>query len=132
MVKIKRKVQKNLPQLIEWTWDNGIDSRTFKSPKGGDITFDEYGGVVDVYSIKPNDTFTVEVEEVVDEDTKLPQSLAIFEHNGKLYSEMHENKNINDILKMDIKVKSSSTKTIHMVNDDGTHTLIWRDGKLVE
>ena len=78
-------------------------------------------------------TFTVEVEEEITEDTKIPKSLAIFEHNGNLYSEMHNNKNINDILKMDIKVKTSNTKTIHMVNDDGTHTLIWTNEKgLVE
>lgn len=136
-MKIKRKVQKTLPQLIEWAMDNDIKHRVFKSnpnfdgvtyrlgfDKGGDLYFEE--------ALAPTLLFTVEVEEVVDEDTKLPKSLAIFEHNGKLYSEMHENKNINDILKMDIKVKSSSTKTIHMVNDDGTHTLMWCDGKLVE
>lgn len=23
-------------------------------------------------------------------------------------------------------------ETLHIVNDDGTHTLIWRDGKLIE
>lgn len=131
-MKIKRKVQKTLPQLIEWVEKNGIRNHVFISDIArNEVEINIHGCIFCKY-ITLKDIFTVEVEEVVDEDTKLPKSLAIFEHNGKLYSEMHGNKNINDILKMDIKVKSSSTKTIHMVNDDGTHTLIWRDGKLVE
>ena len=76
--------------------------------------------------------FEVDIEEDITEDTKLPKSLAIFEHSGNLYSEMHNNKNINDILNLDIKVKSSSTNTIHIVNEDGTHTLIWKNGEMVE
>ena len=27
---------------------------------------------------------------------------------------------------------SEPVETLHIVNDDGTHTLIWRDGKIVE
>lgn len=136
-MKIKTKKQLNLSQLIDYIWDNDIKNECFRRLNRGpfeyvwvnedsNIEFDDY------MLFRKNDIFEIEIEEVVDEDTKLPKSLAIFEHNGNLYSEMHSNKNINDILKMDIKIKSSSTKTIHMVNDDGTHTLIWRDGKLVE
>lgn len=137
MVKIKQKKQLNLPQLIEWAMENEIKDRVFESNPNFDgltyeLGFDIDGDLYSEEPLAPTLLFTVEVEEVVDEDTKLPKSLAIFEHNGNLYSEMHDNKNINDILKMDIKVKSSSTKTIHMVNDDGTHTLIWRDGRLIE
>lgn len=133
MVKIKQKKQINLPQLIEWLLKSGYRNYTANSNMGNTVTLSRYGAIqFSPGTFFPEETFTVEVEEVVDEDTKLSKSLAIFEHNGNLYSEMHDNKNINNILKMDIKVKSSSTKTIHMVNDDGTHTLIWRDGKLVE
>lgn len=142
-MKIKRKVEMTHEEYAKYMIDKFgiasyerelIDNNIFDAPMEFEQTFTlnpmrkdddpvierSFKGVV------------IEVEEVVDEDTKLPKSLAIFKHNGNLYSEMHDNKNINDILKMDIKVKSSSTKTIHMVNDDGTHTLIWRDGKLVE
>ncbi|MDK1672745.1 hypothetical protein QOK74_07620 [Staphylococcus saprophyticus] len=128
--------QLNLPQLIEWGFENEIVNKEYvcNEHKAKSVIFNLMGWAEfsDEFSYNPDDTFTVEVEEVVDEDTQLPKSLAIFEHNGNLYSEMHENKNINDILKMDIKVKSSSTKTIHMVNDDLTMTLIWKNGKLVE
>lgn len=142
MVKIKQKKQLNLPQLIEYAWENPDLSNgmsilsndwenvriNFKFNPRGVLSLDILNG----RNISDNILFTLKVEEEIDEDTKLPKSLAIFEHNGNLYSEVHNNKNINDILKMDIKVKSSSTNTIHMVNDDGTHTLIWRDGRLIE
>lgn len=132
-MKIKTKKQMNLPQLIEHIVETSYECNKYIADNAkSSVYVGSIKGVVVEGTIFPTDTFTVEVEEVVDEDTKLPKSLAIFEHNGKLYSEMYENKNINDILKMDIKVKSSSTKTIHMVNDDGTHTLIWRDGKLIK
>ena len=135
-MKIKTKKQLNLPQLIDWAWDNDIKNKEYQCDGFEDKTmiFNRMGWAEfsDKYSYNLTDFFIVEVEEEITEDTKLPKSLTIFEHNGNLYSEMHNNKNINDILKMDIKVKSSSTNTIHMVNDDGTHTLIWRDGKLVE
>ena len=131
-MKVKRKVQKTLPQLIEWIEKNGIRNHVFISDiDRNEVEINIHGYIFCKY-ITLKDTFTITIEKEITEDTKLPKSLAIFEHNGNLYSEMHNNKNINDILKMDIKVKSSSTNTIHMVNDDGTHTLIWRDGKLVE
>lgn len=135
-MKIKTKKQFTLPQLIQWAIDNDIKHRVFESNPNfdgvtyelgfdvdGDLYFEEY--------LTPTSLFTIEVEEEIMEDTKLSKSLVMFEHNGNLYSEMHDNNNINDILNLDIKVKKSSTKTIHIVNDDGTHTLIWRDGKLI-
>lgn len=136
-MKIKTKKTMNLPQLIEWAFKNDITNEWYRATNDieyiSEVFFNISGLPQLSDTVDKSDLFTIEVEEVVDEDTKLPKSLAIFEHNGKLYSEMHGNKNINDILKMDIKVKSSSTKTIHMVNDDGTHTLIWTHEKgLVE
>ena len=135
-MKIKTKKQFTLPQLIQWAIDNDIKHRVFESNpnfdgvtyklgfhKSGDLYFEE--------PLTPTLLFTVEDEEEITEDTKLSKSLVMFEHNGNLYSEMHDNNNINDILNLDIKVKKSSTKTIHIVNDDGTHTLIWSDGKLI-
>lgn len=115
-MKIKTKKQFTLPQLIEWAWDNGIDSRTFKSPKGGDITFDEYGDVVDVYSIKPNDTFTVEVEEVVDEDTVISRLGVMYMDTGFT---TFENDYINNEFPLD------SIQAFYIINDDLTLTLIW-------
>lgn len=120
-MKIKRKVQKNLPQLIEWAWDNGIDSRTFTSPKGGDITFDGYGDVVGVYSIKPNDTFTIEVEEEITEDTEFKSMVEVTIDD--LFA-VWENASISTW-------KSEHSKEFHAYID-GEFRCVWRNGKLVE
>lgn len=133
MVKIKRKVQKNLPQLIEWLLESGKSECIVISSMNNIVQLEPYGVIR--FSQKrfySEEIFIVEVEEEITEDTKLPKSLTIFEHNGNTHIEQHDSKCINDILCLDKKVKGSSTNTIHMVNDDGTHTLIWRDGELVE
>lgn len=133
MPTIKRKVEMSLPQVIKWVKENEKFGQKFTSNNYNySCVHVDDDGVMEFVGKFHGDTFTVEIEEEITEDKKLSKSLAIFELNGNLYSEIHDNKNINDILKLDIKVKSSSAKTIHMVNDDGTHTLLWRDGKLVE
>lgn len=104
MVKIKQKKQLNLPQLIEWAWDNGIDSRTFIDPEGGDITFDEYGEVVDVHSINHHDTFTVEVEEVVDSDTVLDNIYTVNVEAGTSHTTYYKSRSINDVKTDEINI----------------------------
>lgn len=141
MPTIKRKVEMNLPQLIEWAWDNfdKVEGKNFKS-NVKDV-FGNYSTIhfsVDGYGFRTegvlnNDTFTVEVEEVITEDTVLPVSLVVFEHNGNLYTERHNSKCINKLLCLDKKVKGSDTKTIYILNEGGTLTLIWTKEKgLVE
>lgn len=79
-------------------------------------------------------TFTVEVEEEVVEETKLPKFLVVFLNMSiSNYIEralIGENQSIREILQ-EKKNYSLITKAIHLVNDDGTHTLIWKDGELV-
>lgn len=135
-MKIKTTKQLNLPQLIEYAWDNGIDSRTFIDPEGGDITFDEYGEVVDVHSINHHDTFTVEVEEEVTKDTVIPKLMTTFKktylEGGIGYQRVRIDENYPIKLMLNkAEAHRESVETLHMVNDDGTHTLIWRDGKLI-
>ena len=68
MPTIKRKVEMNLPQLIEWAWDNKIRSKTYRSLGGAEIEFSE-GDVVRVFRADSDDTFTVEVDEPITENT---------------------------------------------------------------
>ncbi|RXS13358.1 hypothetical protein [Staphylococcus saprophyticus] len=76
MVKIKRKVQKNLPQLIEWAWDNNVKNERYRCSDSNPY---EYVWINENYDVEldedmrisKNDTFTVEVEEEIDEDTHL-------------------------------------------------------------
>lgn len=63
MPTIKRKVEMNLPQLIEWAWDNDIKNAVYNSKNGLSANFSFDGKAVIGYAISKDDTFTVEVEE---------------------------------------------------------------------
>lgn len=138
MVKIKRKVEMTLPKLIEWGLENGIKSKRFASNRLNTkyVGFDSLGGVCfnGLYSYLQQDTFTVEVEEKITEETKLSKFLVVFLNmsisNYIERSLIEENQSIKEILQEN-KNCSLITKAIHLINDDGTHTLIWKDGELV-
>lgn len=134
MVKIKQKKQLNLPQLVEWGFENDVTGSMFSDDRveAKRIRF-EVGLLVSIHGdMHKGDTFTVEVEEEFTEGTVIPKVLVMFEHNGNTHIEQHDSKCINEILCLDKKVKGSVTKTIHAMNTDLTLTLIWRDGELVE
>lgn len=126
-MKIKTKKQLNLPQLIEYIWDKDIKNEYFRRLNRGlfkyvwvnedsDIEFD------DDIIFRKNDLFTVEVEEEITEDTVMPKLLLVYE-SGDLH--FVESRSIKGLSK-------SCIEAIHILNDDLTMTLIWRDGKLVE
>lgn len=86
-MKIKTKKQLNLPQLIEWAMDNDVTGAMFSDDRveAKRIRF-EVGILVSIHGdIHKGDTFTVELEEVVDEDTVIPKVIAVFKHNARLY-----------------------------------------------
>ena len=136
MPTIKRKVEMNLPQLIEWAWDNKIRSKTYRSLGGAEIEFSE-GDVVRVYRTDSDDTFAVEFEEEITEDTVIPKLLTTFK---KIYLKDdfgYQRVRIDEDFKIQLMLNKAEAhrekiETLHMVNDDGTHTLLWHDGKLVE
>ena len=69
-MKIKRKVQKTLPQLIEWAIDNEIKHRVFVSNPNFDgvtykLGFDIGGDLYFEEALTPTLLFTVEVEEEI-------------------------------------------------------------------
>ncbi|KYH14901.1 hypothetical protein [Staphylococcus kloosii] len=131
-MKIKQQKQLNLPQLIEWAWENDIKHRVFESnpnfdgvtyrlgfDKGGDLYFEE--------SLAPALLFTVEVEEEITENTVIPKILEVYQDaSSNLGVDIHVSRTINSV------IEDAEVVTLHIVNDDGTHTLIWRDGRLVE
>ena len=135
MVKIKKNVDMTLPKLIEWAWKNGVKEKAFYSNiDGGSVYFDMVQTVSVEHSIDKDETFTVEVEEEITKDTKLPKFLVIFLDMSVSScierSAIGENELIKEILQGNEK-RSLTIKAIHLVNDDGTHTLIWKDGELV-
>lgn len=121
MVKIKRKVEMTLPELIEWAWKNDVNSRRFKSSKNTVVTFSEYGGfVTSIKYVFKDETFTVEVEEEITENTKIPEMLEIFQDNNgtQWFGDSIE------------QVKDDFSREFWLKDGD-TMTLIWKDGELV-
>ncbi|OAX04495.1 hypothetical protein A9J92_05140 [Staphylococcus epidermidis] len=121
MVKIKKKVEMTLPELIEWAWKNGVKEKTFYSNiDRGSVYFDMVQTVSIEYSIVVDETFTVEVEEEVTEETKIPEMLEIFVNGGGV---KRVEKSINEL-------KDGFSKEF-WIKDGNTMTLIWKDGELV-
>src|SRR5690606_26077247 len=127
---IKTKKEMNLPQLIERGWKNKeqIERKEFKSNVRDScgnystvqFSVDGYGFKTDGVSHK--DTFTVEIEEEITEDTVLPR-LVKYTYNS--YYE-HRDKSINML------DRAKEWSTFYYKDDNENMYLIWRDGKLVE
>ena len=126
MPTIKRKVEMNLPQLIEYAWDNDIKNEIFIADKQLiNIEFDDTGDVL-IYgngSIKTV-KFSIEVEEEITEDTRLDE-LVVRYRNDDIYIFPQE--------RIDDFKNDSSIVAFYIPNDDLTLTLIWTQEKgLVE
>ncbi|AJT61526.1 hypothetical protein GA597_05910 [Staphylococcus haemolyticus] len=136
MVKIKRKVEMTLPELIEWGFKNGIKNKEFVSnffeKKSVIFNLSGWAEFSDEYAYLPEDTFTVEVEEEITKETKLPKFLEIsFDRkSGRDFAVVREKESIKNIVDKNIE-HFIDTRTIHLFDDDGTHTLIWKYGELV-
>ncbi|MBV5158286.1 hypothetical protein [Staphylococcus epidermidis] len=121
MVKIKKKVEMTLPELIEWAWKNGVKEKAFYSNiDGGSVYFDMVQTVSVEHSIGKDETFTVEVQEEITEDTKIPEMFEIIENDGGV---KRVRKSINEL-------KDGFSKEF-WIKDGNTMTLIWKDGELV-
>ncbi|MCQ9288747.1 hypothetical protein NQ035_07675 [Staphylococcus gallinarum] len=135
-MKIKTKKQLNLPQLIEWAWDNDVKGETFYARETGmeNVHFNTSGRAEfsDVHQFSSDDYFTVEVEEEVTEDTKLGKAIEVYsgEYDNFLATSF-EGRSVKDILDSNVG-NDTKTEKIYLFNVDDTMTLIWRDGKLVE
>ena len=121
MQKVVTKKEMTLPELIEWAWKNGVKEKTFYSNiDRGSVYFDMVQTVSIEYSIVVDETFTVEVEEEVTEETKIPEMLEIFVNGGGV---KRVEKSINEL-------KDDFSKEFWLKDGD-TMTLIWKDGELV-
>lgn len=120
-MKIKRKVQKNLPQLIEYIFANNLKHKWKDSDnKGGYIhVYDD--GKISVDKCTVDSTFTVEVEEEITEDTEFKSIIEVT--TDDLFA-VWEHASIS-------AWESEHSKEFHAYID-GEFKLIWRDGKLVE
>lgn len=125
-MKIKTTKQLNLPQLIEWAWDNNVKNERYRCSDSNPY---EYVWINENYDVEldedmrisKNDTFTVEVEEEITEDTEFKSMVEVT--TDDLFA-VWEQASISTW-------ESEHSKEFHAYID-GEFKLIWRDGKLVE
>lgn len=131
MVKIKVKKEMNLPELIKWGWKNGEEKRFFHGSNDGSVCFTEDSWVTIETAVEPDETFTVEIEEEITEETKIPVLIEVAKVNKS------DDKNLHVYYYRGISIFEAKTNTIeskafYMLDDDYTMTLLWKDGEMVE
>lgn len=132
MVKIKTKKEMTLPELIKWGWKNGEEQRIFHGSKYGSVCFNDDSWVIIEQAIEPDEIFEVEVEEEIDEDTKIPRLTEMYEYEGNPNTHLYKNITIKELLNFSQSDPLYVPKAFYMLNDDMTMTLIWRNGGMVE
>ncbi|MBA1383243.1 hypothetical protein NYT22_01735 [Staphylococcus aureus] len=135
-MKIKVKKEMRLDELIKWAWENPelATGKVFYTQVKSDsnyVYFSLYDGrnCVTRGFISTDDTFVVEVEEEITEETKFDRLFELFEVSEGEYSPTsNRNTSINESLNDD---RCFPIKAFYILNDDLTMTLIWKDGELI-
>jgi len=141
-MKIKQKKELNLPQLIEWGFNNPelVKGKLYLTKEHDEyspyvqFSVDGYG-VRTSQSINNKDTFTVEVEEEVTEDTVFNYLLLTYKKdNDKIETHWYEDKCKKSVLSQsDSLMYVSEQLSITYFDDKGIPHLIWTHDKgLVE
>ena len=122
-MKIKRKVEMNLSQLIEWLLKSGYRNYTANSNMGNTVTLSRYGAIqFSLGTFFPEETFTIEVEEEITEDTEFKRLVYIDDDDDTV---AFSNFTIREL-------KDNGVKEFHAYID-GEFKLIWTHEKgLVE
>ncbi|HEH1154721.1 TPA: hypothetical protein SGB96_001348 [Staphylococcus aureus] len=136
-MKIKVKKEMSLPELIQWAWKNPeltTGKRFYTENKDNEnfiyFSWEDGRKCFTSYFMSADDTFEVEVEEEVTEETKFDRLFEVFEVSEGAYSPTsNRNTSINESLNDD---RCFPIKAFYILNDDMTMTLIWKDGRLVE
>ena len=129
-MKITVKEQLNFQELINFIYDNNINNGKFL-PDSNDfintVWVDNYAIEFDDDSyITKDDTWTIKHKVEITKDIKLPSVLV---YDGNYFNALY-GLSINEIEKRFIDYVYG-VETIHLINGD-THTLIYKDGELVE
>lgn len=123
-MKIKNEKKLNLPQLIEWGFENDITNKEYAcdnfQSKSVIFNLSGWAEFSDEFSYNPHDTFTVEEEVEITEDTELDE-LVVRYRNGNIY--IFQQERINDFK------DNSNIIAFYIPNDDLTFTLIWTQEK---
>ena len=129
-MKIKRKVEMNLPQLIEWGFKNDVINKEYvcNEHKAKSVIFNLMGWAEfsDEFSYNPHDTFTIEVEEEITEDRHLDYLYALTNDDEK---EIHRCMNFT-IKNASMVIGRNDLTFFTLVGNDLVK--IYENGKLVE
>ena len=126
-MKIKTKKEMNLPQFIAWAVDNHITGSFYASNRvnAKRIRF-EFGRIVSSHGeLRSYDTFTVEVEEEITEDTEITALVELSSQGLLGNTRLYRYHSINDVI-------DNQSVAFYTLNDDQTMDLIWKNGKMVE
>ena len=125
MPTIKRKVEMNLPELIEWGFENDVTNTWYRASNVEEyileVFFDATGLPQFSNTVNKNDTFTVEVDEPITENTVFELMIEITDSCPNC---LWEEASVEDW-------KDEDSKEFHAYID-GNFKLIWKNGKLVE
>ncbi|PTG09748.1 hypothetical protein BU647_02845 [Staphylococcus chromogenes] len=137
MVKIKVKKEMTLPELIKCAGENRIKDEKFLGSSGVVIYFyfdeDSWVSIHEPNLIEPDETFEVEVEEEIDENTKVPTLIELFVSDyGQIIYKYYIRTSIKEAIGDVEKDTKALSKAFYILNDDLSMTLIWRNGGMVE
>ena len=126
---IKRKVEMNLPELIEWGFKNDVTNTWYRASNVeeyiSEVFFDATGLPQFSNTVNKNDTFTVEVVEEITLTTPLPVMLHVWK-TETLGTEIKEVEN------KSIASQYTICSTEFWLKQGDEMTLIWKNGKLVD
>ncbi|EGQ4343477.1 hypothetical protein EH550_04555 [Staphylococcus pseudintermedius] len=128
---IKVKKEMNLPQFIEWAWENSIKHKEFTGSRNGIVEFD-FRGWVRTDLIEPDEFFEVEVKEEITEETEIPTLIELFVSGYGQIIHTYYRTSIRETIGEVVKGVDALPKAFYILNDDMTMTLIWRNGELVK
>ncbi|PNZ24695.1 hypothetical protein CD122_10765 [Staphylococcus rostri] len=134
MPKIKVKKQVGLEELLNLLSNDEIEQGEYRGSKGtcvypNEMFFDDF----EIDGFKAEDRFEIEVEQEIDEHTKLDGLVEKFEDcNGYVdYTNFESAKSIKAELEKSKAIKTKSL-AFYLAQDNHELKLIWKDGELVE
>lgn len=125
MPTIKVKKELNLAELIEWGFKNNIRNEIYitSDNEEHELYFDAFGTPRFSNFINKYDTFIMEVEEEVTENTVIPKLIEIGIGNLLGYSAVNEDISIS-------KITNKKSLALYVLNEDYSMTLVYKNGKL--
>ncbi|QQJ84287.1 hypothetical protein [Staphylococcus pseudintermedius] len=131
-MKIKVNKEFKLLELIEYIKKNEIADKVFFDNKGkGKVVVGDDRHLY-MTDLNLTETFTVEVEEEITEETEIPVLVELFMSGLDEIIHTYHRTSIGEATGEVHKGAEALPTAFYILNDDMTMTLIWKDGELVK